>query len=51
MVVYVALRAVRSIDLRLRTDHCHLGWKGDDINKMTRGGLGRLFCVRLEYLF
>gem|GEM_PF-1746886 len=23
----------------------------DDINKMTRGGLGHLFCVRLEYCF
>jgi len=48
MVGYLAHRAVRSIDLRLRTDHCHLGWNGHDINKMTRGGLGRLFCVRLE---
>ena len=35
MVVYVALGAVSSIELRLRTDHCHLGWNGDDSNKMT----------------
>jgi len=48
MVAYVAPRAVCSIDLRLRTDHFHLGWDGAGINKMTRGGLGRLFCVRLE---
>jgi hypothetical protein len=51
MVVYLALRAVRSINLGWRTDHGHLGWNDDDINKMTRGGLGRLFCVRLEYVF
>ncbi len=31
--------------------HWHFARTADDINKMTLGGLGHLFCVRLEYCF
>ena len=48
MVIYLVRRAFRLIELRLRADHRHLGCNGDGINKMTLGGLGHLFYVRLE---
>ena len=48
MVFYLVHRAFPLIELRLRADHSHLGRNGEDINKMTLGGLGHLFYVRLE---